>query len=153
MISAQSIAASSLDSGDQVLRRLLALNGHAAPARRTDNDPMLRPPLAEPLIEHGDEIAALCRAYGVERLEVFGSAAEGRFDPARSDFDFIVTLAPDPARSISDRYFGLADALESLLGRRVDLLTNQPIRNPFLRRAVDASRRDLYVRTPAEASG
>lgn len=110
------------------------------------------PPLAQPLIDHHDAIVRLCRAHGVERLEVFGSAADGRFDPARSDFDFIVTFSPEAERSISRHYFALADALEQLLGRRVDLLTNQPIRNPYLRRAVDASRRDLYVRAPAEAS-
>ncbi|GAB4039070.1 MAG: hypothetical protein Fur0014_08480 [Rubrivivax sp.] len=114
---------------------------------------MDRPPLAEPLLAHHDQIVALCRRYGVERLEVFGSAADGRFNPARSDFDFIVTLARDGDQPLSERYFALADALEALLGRRVDLLTNQPIRNPYLRRAVDASRRDLYVRAPSEASG
>lgn len=110
------------------------------------------PPLAKPLIDHRDQIASLCRAYEVERLEVFGSAADGRFDPARSDFDFIVTFVPGAQESISDRYFGLAEALENLLGRRVDLMTNQPIRNPYLRKAVNASRRDLYVRAAAEAS-
>ena len=108
-------------------------------------------PLAPPLVEHRDAIARLCREFGVERLEVFGSAADGRFDPQRSDIDLIVTLAPDPdpARSISTRYFSLADELERLFGRHVDLLTNQPIRNPFMRRAVDASRRDLYAHAPA----
>ena len=113
----------------------------------------MSPPLAQPLIDHHDEIVALCRAYGVERLEVFGSAADGRFDAQRSDFDFIVSFAEDADRTVADRYFGLADALEALLGRRVDLLTSQPIRNPYLRRAVDASRRDLYVRATAQAPG
>ena len=124
----------------------------AATPPQPDNDAML-PPLAQPLIDHRDAIVALCRAYGVERLEVFGSAATGRFDPASSDFDFIVSFSEDARRSVADRYFGLADALEALLGRRVDLLTSQPIRNPYFRRAVAASRRDLYVRTTAEAPG
>jgi predicted nucleotidyltransferase len=40
---------------------------------------------------HLSEIAALCRRYGVRRLEVFGSAARGiDFDPATSDADFLV---------------------------------------------------------------
>jgi predicted nucleotidyltransferase len=112
----------------------------------------MKPPLAPPLIAHREEIARLCLAYGVDRLEVFGSAADGRFDPARSDFDFIVRFAPDAQASVGRRFLELADALEALLGRRVDLLTDQPIRNPFLRRAVDASRREIYVRSTAEAS-
>jgi len=65
------------------------------------------PALAQPLIDHHDEIVKLCRAYGVERLEVFGSAADGRFDPARSDFDFIVRLAPLPGSSLARRYLGM----------------------------------------------
>jgi uncharacterized protein len=112
----------------------------------------MRQPLAQALIEHREEIARLCHVHDVERLEVFGSAADGRFDPQRSDFDFIVTFGPAAREAISDHYFALAEGLESLLGRKVDLLTDQPIRNPYLRRAVDASRRDLYVRAAAEAS-
>jgi predicted nucleotidyltransferase len=120
--------------------------------RRRDNPRMTTLALAPLLIEHHDAIVRLCRDCGVDRLEVFGSAADGRFDGARSDFDFIVSLSPEAEASLSDRYFKLAEGLEALLGRPVDLLTNRPIRNPYLRRAIDASRMDLYVRPPAEAS-
>ena len=49
-----------------------------------------------PLIEqHLDAIRALCREYGVARLEVFGSAATGAFDPDRSAVDFIVEYPAD----------------------------------------------------------
>lgn len=113
----------------------------------------LRPPLAQPLRDHHGALVDLCRAHGVDRLEVFGSAADGRFDAQRSDIDLIVSFSPDAPGSRAERYFALADALEQLLGRHVDLLTDQPIRNPYLRQAVDATRRDLYVRSPAQASG
>ncbi len=106
--------------------------------------------LAPALIAHRNDIERLCREHGVARLEVFGSAVDGRFDPARSDFDFIATFTPEAQATIASHYLGLADALEQLLGRRVDLLTDQPIRNPYLRRTVDASRRDLYVRAAAQ---
>ncbi len=110
------------------------------------------PLLAQPLIDHREDIARLCRAHGVERLEVFGSAADGRFDAERSDFDFIATFTSEAQTLIARHYLELAEALETLLGRRVDLLTDQPIRNPHLRKAVEASRRILYVRATAEAS-
>jgi predicted nucleotidyltransferase len=111
------------------------------------------PALPRCLLEHLGDIERLCQAYGVARLEVFGSAADGRFDPARSDVDLIVELAPDTTRGLAERFFGLSDALESVLGRKVDLLTDASIRNPYLRRSVDASRREIYVHSPAEASG
>lgn len=115
---------------------------------------MDRPPLAEPLLEHHDQIVELCRRYGVERLEVFGSAADGRFDPARSDFDFIVRLGRGLGAdqgSLGRRFVGLAEALEALLGRSVDLMPDKPIRNPYFHRAVEASRQVLYDRSAAEA--
>ena len=111
--------------------------------------------LAQPLIEHRDAIARVCREYGVERVEVFGSAADGRFDPARSDFDFIVSLlpsAPGLQGPLGRRFVGFGDAMEALLGRPVDLLTDKSIRNPYLRRTVDASRRVVYERAAAQAS-
>ncbi len=109
-------------------------------------------PLAQPLIDHSVAIAGLCRRHGVERLEVFGSAADGSFDPSRSDFDFIVRLLPRSSaveRSMGRRFVGLAADLEALLGRRVDLITDKPIANPYFRQKVGASRRLLYER-PAE---
>ena len=112
------------------------------------------PPLAPPLIEHRDAIVALCRRFGVQRLEVFGSAADGRFNPDSSDFDFIVRLevhAPAGLGSLGRRFVGLAEELEAVLGRRVDLITDKPIHNPYFRKTVDASRRLLYERPTEEA--
>jgi uncharacterized protein len=118
---------------------------------RPDNACM-QAPLAQPLIDHRDPIVRLCEEHGVLRLDVFGSAANGRFDPERSDYDFIVRFSPDVQDTIAQHYFAFADALERLLGRHVDLMTDQPISNPYLRRAVEATRREFYVRATAQAS-
>ena len=40
---------------------------------------------------HRDEVHQLCRQFGVQRLDVFGSAAGAGFDPQRSDIDFVMT--------------------------------------------------------------
>ena len=46
------------------------------------------------LIEQNrDALARLCRQFRVERLELFGSAAKGTFQPDSSDVDFLVTFA------------------------------------------------------------
>jgi uncharacterized protein len=128
-------------------------HGHPGVTNEFDADnPAMGTLIAQPLIDHRDEIARLCREYGVERLEVFGSAADGRFDPKRSDFDFIARFAPEALESIARRYVAFAEALEQVLGRHVDLMTDRPIENPYLRRAVDATRREIYVRSPAQAS-
>jgi predicted nucleotidyltransferase len=100
-----------------------------------------------PLIEgHLEEIAALCREFGVARLEVFGSAATGAFDPERSDIDFIVEYAPgtDLGPWLT-RYFELKERLEELLGRAVDLVMAGAPRNPYFIRVMNQSRRLLYA--------
>jgi hypothetical protein len=47
-------------------------------------------------------IETLCRLYGVTTLEVFGSAADARFDPQRSDFDFIADTAHQRTETLPD---------------------------------------------------
>lgn len=100
-----------------------------------------------PLIaERRAEIAALCQRFGVRRLDVFGSAARGSdFDPSRSDLDFVVEFEPQEPASNYRSYFGLKEALEQLLGRPVDLVTESTIRNPYLRASVEQGRKLLYA--------
>jgi predicted nucleotidyltransferase len=87
-------------------------------------------------------LAELCRRFKVRRLYLFGSGTGARFDSNASDLDFLVELTNrQPTKALYvDRYLGLAESLERLFGRRVHLLTDQSIRNPFLRREVQATR-------------
>lgn len=82
------------------------------------------------LIKHANEIAGLCRQYGVLRLDLFGSAARGDFDPATSDIDLVASFARTSEPGYADRYLDFAESLEALFGRRVDLLTPGAIRSP-----------------------
>jgi uncharacterized protein len=92
-----------------------------------------------------EALAALCRRYGVARLEVFGSAARGAdFDPERSDFDFLVEFEQRRDLSPLEQFFGFAEALEQVLGRPVDLVQASAIRNPYRRAAIDRSRELVY---------
>lgn len=73
------------------------------------------------------EVAVLCRSYGVERLDLFGSAsfvsgAGDGFDPNRSDLDFVVSFERRDPPDLFRRYFGLEEDLETLFGREVDLV-------------------------------
>ena len=90
------------------------------------------------------DIAELCEEFGVERLELFGSAATGEVEEA-NDIDFIVRFA-DRSPGYANRYLDFAKALEELLDREVDLVTERSIQNPYFRRSVDASRRVIYDR-------
>ena len=98
-------------------------------------------------------ITALCERYGVAHLELFGSAAGPDFNPESSDFDFLVELDRETAGSRGRRWTELADALENLLGRPVDLVNPSYIRNPYCLQAVNNSRTVIYDRQSAQAAG
>lgn len=92
-----------------------------------------------------DALIALCERYDVARLEVFGSAARGvDFNPTVSDADFLVEFKPKSELTPLEQFFGLANALEELLGRPVDLVEPAAIKNPFVRAGINRSREVLY---------
>lgn len=91
------------------------------------------------------ELEALCRRFGVRRLEVFGSAAAGTFREEIGDLDFLVEFQRPTGPGYADRYFGLLEALEALFGRPVDLVAASAIRNPYFRESVDKTRALLYA--------
>ncbi len=100
----------------------------------------------QPLIEdHLEEIRALCREFGVSRLELFGSAATDAFDPDRSDVDFIVHY-PDgyDVGSWGKRHFELKERLEAALGRDVDLVMTSALRNRWFAREAAKTRTVIY---------
>ena len=89
-------------------------------------------------------VDAACARFGVARLQVFGSAVTERFDPARSDVDFLVEFLPGRQDRFSD-YFGLSEALRTLMGREIDLVSTESLDNPFFRATVLASAEELYA--------
>ena len=101
--------------------------------------------------QHKSDLAEQCRRFGVQRLEIFGSAPRGDFDPARSDFDFVVSFADKTPGTYADRYLDFANALECLFGRKVDLLTERSIRNPYFEKKIGSERRVVYDRRDQEA--
>ncbi len=91
-------------------------------------------------------MAELCRQYGVIRLDLFGSAADGTFDPERSDLDFVAEFAdPSPTVGYADRFLDFANGLEALVGRRVDVVSEAAIRGSRLAQAIASSRQPIYV--------
>lgn len=103
------------------------------------------------LAKYQPQIRQLCRRYGVERLELFGSATTEHFDSAQSDFDFIVRFTDADQPGISQRFFGLAEGLEAILKRPVDLLTDKPFTNPYFAQTVAQTREVIYDQRSEEA--
>ncbi|HEY5551773.1 MAG TPA: nucleotidyltransferase domain-containing protein [Opitutaceae bacterium] len=97
------------------------------------------------LEQHRQEVAEACQRFDVERLEAFGSATRGDFDSASSDVDLIVRFRAPETPGYADRFLDLAESLEQILGRRVDLVTERSLRNPVFLRNIAADRATVYA--------
>jgi predicted nucleotidyltransferase len=95
--------------------------------------------------EQQETIHRLCQKLSVSELCIFGSALREDFDLQKSDLDFLVEFENPDAPGISDRYFALADGLEKIFQRRVDLVTKQSIKNRIFRETVNATSQTLYA--------
>lgn len=87
-----------------------------------DQSPTATSSLPSILTTRLDEIAAVCREYGVHQLYVFGSAVHGTFDPETSDLDFMVDLG-EYEPEIARRYVRFYEALRAVFDRDIDLIT------------------------------
>ena len=95
--------------------------------------------------EHLEEIRAIARSFGVDRLEVFGSVCTAEFDSGRSDIDFLVSYPPNyDFGPWLARLQDLELALRELLGHDVDVVTTTALRNKWFRREADKTRTVVY---------
>jgi len=70
--------------------------------------------------------AEVCRRYGVKELALFGSAVRGEMRP-ESDIDIMVEFEPGVRIGLI-KFESLVEELESLAGRRVDLVTKRGLK-------------------------
>lgn len=87
-------------------------------------------------------LAEICRRYGVRQLSVFGSAARGEARP-NSDIDLLVEFLPEAEPGLLD-HAGLMLDLAELLGRKVDLVSQNGLK-PLIRESVIQESRRLYA--------
>lgn len=100
----------------------------------------------QPFIEaRRKELTNLCRRHHVRRLEIFGSAATGDFEPGTSDLDFLVEFEELQPSAYADAYFGLQESLSALYQRPVDLVSPAAVHNPYFLRSIEQTRALLYA--------
>ncbi len=89
-----------------------------------------------PVSEVIDKVAAICRANGVKRLDLFGSFATGTATPT-SDIDFVVFGCEDMA--------GLEEAIMGIdTLRKIDIFDYDSINNEFLLEDIRKYGKQIY---------
>lgn len=90
--------------------------------------------------------------HGVEKLYVFGSAGTDSFNK-NSDVDFLVSFKKDiPLLEFANNFFEFHQSLEQTLDRKVDLITEKSIQNPYLSQSINSSRKKVYDREGEKVS-
>lgn len=89
------------------------------------------------------ELASLAKRWRIAELALFGSGLREDFG-STSDLDFLVTFEPGTEWSLWD-FIDLRDELETLFGRRVDLVEKRALRNPYRRRHILETAKVVYA--------
>jgi predicted nucleotidyltransferase len=100
--------------------------------------------IKEEISKHLPDLIMLLKTHNVKYLYAFGSAVSDKFDNARSDIDLLIEIdEPDPIKR-GEKLISIWDSFEDLFNRKVDLLTDSRIRNPYLRKSIDATKVLIY---------
>ncbi len=95
------------------------------------------------LADHIAAITSLCSTYGVRHLFAFGSVLSANFN-SDSDIDLLVDFLPINTREYADNYYNFKFSLEQLLNRRVDLLEEKALKNPYFLQAIENKKQLIY---------
>lgn len=92
-----------------------------------------------------DRIIALCKKYKVKNLWVFGSILTTRFSD-ESDVDFSVNFDRPRLKETewADNFFDFIYELEHLLQRKIDMVCDDAVKNPYFRKELDATKVLIY---------
>ena len=95
------------------------------------------------IIDNLDTIKKLCEAYRVQTLFAFGSVCSDKFN-AQSDIDLLISFKPMDYSDYADSYLNIADELEDVFNRPVDLLTENSLQNPYFIESINKSKTMIY---------
>jgi uncharacterized protein len=94
--------------------------------------------------ERYTEFVDICRSHKVDKIYAFGSSITDHFDPTKSDIDIVVKVDIDDPLDRGETLLSLWDKLEALFKIKVDLLTEDSIRNPYLKANIDRTKKLIY---------
>lgn len=91
-----------------------------------------------------NEFRTMCLNHQVKYIYAFGSSTNESFDETKSDIDLLVEIdEPDPLER-GEKLISLWDRFELFFQRKVDLLTESSLRNPFLKKNINSTKILIY---------
>ena len=97
------------------------------------------------LNKYKTELKSICDGNQViKKLYIFGSALTSRFNETTSDIDILVETTDILPEEKGEKLMILWDDLELLFNRKIDLLTENSLRNPFFKKEIEQTRKLIY---------
>jgi uncharacterized protein len=90
------------------------------------------------------ELRILCQKYDIKTMYLFGSAGSENFTDI-SDIDFLITFKEISIEKYTDNFFALYKELTSLFDRKIDLLTDRSLSNPYFIESIEETKVLLYA--------
>jgi len=91
------------------------------------------------------KLADICNDnQAISKLYIFGSALTSRFDNETSDIDVLVETTDMLPEEKGEKLIAMWDNLENLFNRKIDLLTENSLQNPFLKKEIEQTRKLIY---------
>ncbi len=79
----------------------------------------------------------------IKEAYVFGSVTTDQFNED-SDVDILVSFINIPFDGYADNLWDLEDKLEDILGRKVDVIPDHTLKNPYFINSVDENKIKIY---------
>jgi predicted nucleotidyltransferase len=89
-----------------------------------------------------EQLRSYCKRWKIVELSVFGSALRDDFRE-KSDVDVLISLEPGIVWGL--KWFQMKRELEAMVGREVDLVAKNALRNPFRRHEILSTRQVVYA--------
>ena len=96
--------------------------------------------IQDEILKREVDFRTLCQNHNVKYLHAFGSSSTDKFDFSKSDIDLLVEIDVSDPIERGDKLISLWDTFELFSHRKVDLLADSSIRNPYLRKSIDSNK-------------
>ncbi len=100
--------------------------------------------LKESIKHRMTEFLVLCKSHNVKNLYAFGSSISNEFNEDSSDIDLLIEIDNEDPIERGENLMNIWDNFEQFFQRKVDLLTNASIKNPVLKKNIDATKTLIY---------
>lgn len=90
------------------------------------------------------DLKNICLSLSVKRLYAFGSVVSDKFRDD-SDIDFLISFAENLSiEQYTDNYFALQYKLRELFKRKIDIVTERTLSNPYFIESIDETKELIY---------